>query len=412
MMNFEFFFKIFYTKKQKFFHCSLAYYYYIILGPKGQKEKKYLQGNGLEEVLTVLKYQKIDALRLCRYWNGKILWWWLWGEGPSMAPFFFSLHCCLEGGQDLPQGLKTLGETMDFPYCLLAQDLYFSLCQGLSFSQAMARHHQFFFPFLIALVGTAETCQELSPLCLSLHDYLHRRHEEKSQLLKTLSYPLCCLFSSFFLLWFFIKNIVFSEDRGSLINDLSSERSKGFLYELFHNLYSLWEEGDVITLGFYGLCCGGFVALWVYVFYKKFLQPLLYNRYYFLFFSSLLLLNDKKIPLLQGLCMIQHHVREKFLKNLLGHLKDILQKGAPLSQGFTTKTTPFLSPLTISLMTTGEKTGHLSESLKNSLVLLQEEFYRKKKFLLSFSGPFVLFFTASLLWLLLRETLFPLYTLE
>ena len=285
---------------------------------------------------------------------------------------------------------------------------------GTPFSQALSSHAKLFSPFYISMVKSGEASGTLSESLTYLADHLEKEYYLSSKIKGAMIYPALIVVVVIgvlvMMMYFVIPNMT------KVLTETGQELPVLTKVVIgFSNFFRSW--GWVLL----PVVAGLFIGLLRYFktdegkkLKDKFLLkipligPFLRMIYLSRFAENLSTLITGGLPVVQALEITGDIVGNDVYQTIISQIKDEVRRGQKISQVLTRFPNEF-PPILIQMVTVGERTGTLGESLTNVVDFYQKEIDRGIDNLLSILEPVLVIFLGGLVAGLMAAVLMPLY---
>ncbi len=287
---------------------------------------------------------------------------------------------------------------------------------GLSFSQALERHSEYFSEFYINLVRSAEVTGRLESAMLFLADYLEKELVLVSKVRTALIYPASVIFL-FFVVGAILVGLVFPQ-----ITPIFAESSVQlpFITRLFLGVGAFihdWWFGIIIAFLF---LAAGVAQYARSVEGKALFNQLavtlpgignLFQKVYVARFSETLsVLLKGGIPLAQSLEIVSRTIGSPFYAEMLEGVAQSVREGELLSQGLR-RWERYFPPFVTQMVAVGEQTGKLESMFGRISAFYTREVEGIVNNLVELIQPALILVLGGLVGVLFAAILFPLYNL-
>ena len=285
---------------------------------------------------------------------------------------------------------------------------------GTPFSQALSSHAKLFSPFYVSMVKSGEASGTLSESLTYLADHLEKEYYLSSKIKGAMIYPALIVVVVIgvlvMMMYFVIPNMT------KVLTETGQELPVLTKVVIgFSNFFRSWGWALLPVVA------GLFVGLLRYFktdegkkLKDKFLLkipligPFLRMIYLSRFAENLSTLITGGLPVVQALEITGDIVGNDVYQTIISQIKDEVRRGQKISQVLTRFPNEF-PPILIQMVTVGERTGTLGESLTNVVDFYQKEIDRGIDNLLSILEPVLVIFLGGLVAGLMAAVLMPLY---
>jgi len=285
---------------------------------------------------------------------------------------------------------------------------------GTPFSQALSSHPKLFSPFYVSMVKSGEASGTLSESLTYLADHLEKEYYLSSKIKGAMIYPALIVVVVIgvlvMMVYFVIPNMT------KVLVETGQELP--FLTKVVigsSNFFRSW--GWILFLVIAGLIAGLMRYLKTIEGKRvkdKFLlkTPLIgsFLRMIYLsrFAENLSTLITGGLPIVQALDITGDIVGNVIYQDIISQIKDEVRRGEKISKVLARFPDKF-PPILVQMVTVGEKTGTLGQSLTNVVDFYQKEIDRGINNLLSIIEPLLVIFLGGLVAGLMGAILMPLY---
>jgi len=280
---------------------------------------------------------------------------------------------------------------------------------GASLYRALEDYDHIFPEFYINMVHAGEESGTLDRVLVKLADFLENQSSIRSKVRSAMIYPILMMGVSivvfFFLFTFVIPKMVriFADTKSAL------PLMTVILIFLSDVFTKYWWAMIIIVAAATG-------------FFRRFLKThragvdrfllklpgnVIQSLYYSRFARTMGFLLDGGLPMLRSLKLSARSIGNKELETSISEAGEKVTEGQPLSQslrGF--------PPVFIQLVSTGEKTGKLAESLNRAAVSYEEEFNRKMANAVSIFEPVMILLMGIMVCFIVLAVLLPIFQLN
>jgi type IV pilus assembly protein PilC len=248
--------------------------------------------------------------------------------------------------------------------------------EGLSFHEAMSKHHKIFSDLWINLVESGEASGNLAMVLNRLAGYLERNAAFKKRLVSAMIYPVILAAAGLGALLFLTIRII-----PTFVDLFSGFNIKmPFLTQILV-VMSTFIRRYIIFI--FIMMVIAFFILKKYIatkpgrrVFEKFLFNLpVFGEFFRVliverFTSEMATLVESGVPILYSLEITEHSVGNLVLGEIIRNIKDDVREGKPLSQPL--EKSGFFEPMAVQMVTIGEEIGELSNMFKRLNTFYQE----------------------------------------
>ncbi|MCX7913036.1 MAG: type II secretion system F family protein [Thermodesulfovibrionales bacterium] len=283
------------------------------------------------------------------------------------------------------------------------------ISEGASLYRALQDFKNIFPDYYISMIQAGEQVGNLPDVTKRLADYIENQNRIKSRVYTAMTYPLLmiiiCSIVLSFLFTFVIPKIVkvFSETKSSL----------PFITEVLIALSNLFVNYWWLML---------IIVISAYISVREILKKqrllldrillkipgnLLQSLYYSRFTRTLAFLLEGGIPLLKALDISAHSTGNKELEKRVFQAKEKVSEGQRLSASL-----QGLPPFLLQLISIGEKSGKLTESLKKAADSYDMEFNRRITRAIAVLEPLLIVIMGAIVFFIVLAVLLPIFQLN
>jgi len=280
---------------------------------------------------------------------------------------------------------------------------------GASLYRALEDYDDIFPEFYINMVHAGEESGTLDRVLVKLADFLENQSSIRSNVRSAMIYPILMMGVSivvfFFLFTFVIPKMVriFADTKSAL------PVMTVILIFISDAFTKYWWAMIIIVAA-----ATGFVRRFLKMhragvdrYLLKLPGNVLQSLYYSRFARTMGFLLDGGLPMLRSLKLSARSIGNRELETSISEAGEKVTEGQPLSQslrGF--------PPVFIQLVSTGEKTGKLAESLNRAAVSYEEEFNRKMANAVSIFEPVMILLMGIMICFIVLAVLLPIFQLN
>lgn len=330
--------------------------------------------------------------------------------------FTRQLATLVRSGNALSPSLTTICEqTTNKRFKLILEDIRQSVQGGLSFSQALAKYPQVFSELFVSMVEVGETGGMLDKVLDRLATLGTQELEIYSRIKSALIYPVVLVVIAFLIVNFLIVGVlpkfvmVFRASQATL--PLPTQIVLGISWIL----RKLWFP-ILMALFLAALWFRGYVKKpeGKFRFHNWLLKLPIFGKLYTKiqisrFTRSLSALTSSGIPILQGLIAVEKTVTNVVIRRAIQNIRTAITEGRPLVEPF--KASGLFSPMVVQMISTGEKSGKLDETLKDISTFYDPEIEFTIKNLTALLEPFMLLVMGIMVAFIALSVLLPIFNL-
>jgi len=283
------------------------------------------------------------------------------------------------------------------------------LSAGATLSKAIQAYPAIFPEYYSGMVYAGENSGKLSDVLSKLADFLEAQRNIRSKVWTSLMYPVFMAFVSIFILIFlftFVVPKITSIFEGTaatlpLITVILIWISKFF--------QKLWWSLPILIIG------GSVFFRWLKKAKREMLDSILLklpigvlrSLYLARFSMTMSFLLDSGLPILNAMQSASKTIGNRVLQKKIISARNMVSEGARLSaslEGF--------PPTLIQMISTGEKSGRLSETLRNAGLFYEAEFDRKLSRAISLLEPLLILVMGAVVGFIVIAVLLPIFELN
>ena len=299
---------------------------------------------------------------------------------------------------------------------VLVSDLHATIKRGETFSQALARHKDFFPSLYVDLIRTGEASGRLDEVLEELAGFLGQEEEFKSHVKTAMAYPILMISVGvcviFVLFAYVIPKLagIFSDFDAKL--PLPTE-----IMMSISGFFQSWWWTIILGLGvFVGVLVNmkkseagkrrlDWIKLRIPIFSKLILKQSLAR-----FCTTLSLLIRSGLPAFQALGIAIPTMGNIFYVERLQNVKKDVSEGVSLANSM--KTIPFFPPFLIQMISVGEEGGRLEGVLKEVAAVYEEEVEAQLKVITSLLEPVIILVLGLVLGAIVLAMLLPIFQIN
>lgn len=351
-------------------------------------------GNSLKEL--ILRFRRIDK--------------------QEIIIFTRQLATLLRTGMALSPSLATISEqTVNKKFKTVLEDIGQSVQGGLSFSEALSRHHKVFGEVFISMVQVGETGGILDKVLDRLAALGMQELETYSRVKSALIYPIVLVVIAFLVVNFLIIGVLPKFVMVFRASGASLPLPTQIVLGLSWILRKLW---FFILAGF--VIIGYMFKNYIknpegrFKFHSRILKIPIFGELYTKiqvsrFTRTLSALTSSGIPLLQGLVVVEKTISNVAIRRIIQNIRAAITEGNPLAEQF--KASGFFSPMVVQMISTGEKTGKLDQTLEEVSSFYDPEIEHTLKNLTTILEPLMLLLMGGMVAFIALSVLLPIFNL-
>ena len=373
----------------------MAAFNYVAIDSNGNKEKGVIAADNIENARRELRNRKLAPVKVSE--ANKHLFARFFQRKTSLKKlvlFTRQMATLVSGGFAIDQSLKLVGEQSpagSFKNQILT--LSSRIEEGFSFTEALEEFPQSFDRLYISLISAGETSGDMSGILEKTASYLERRSKIQQDILGALIYPAVLMILASLivglLLIFVVPNVINQFD--TLNQELPLLTRALISFSEFLSGPALWLLSVTLIIILISL---RFVSLkkirFVFAQYslklpvvKKFLINANLSR----FTSSLSILRNSNVPIMQALDISVSTISNRYLQEKMSKALNKVSEGDSLAKSL--KNVSEIPLLVVQMIDSGERSGGLDEMLLKSAEYLDEEFQQSTKMAMNLLEPMV-----------------------
>lgn len=254
--------------------------------------------------------------------------------------FYSELSVLLKSGVNLKHALDIIIESQTKEKDLdLIKKLNASILQGQSFASALENDNNFTaYEFHAIKIG--EQTGQLAFVTNDLADYYKKKNEQKRQIISSLTYPFIVLITAFIVVFFMLKYVV------PMFEDIFKQNKVElpFLTKIIVKFSHLLQTYGLLIMAVIVILILGWKFLknkqWlrknsgIILLHLPILGPFAKKIYLTQFIHTMMLLTNSKVPMINGLNMVEKMVNFYPLQHSLRHIEADILRGERMSSSF------------------------------------------------------------------------------
>jgi len=254
--------------------------------------------------------------------------------------FYSELSVLLKSGVNLKHSLDIIIESQNKQKDIdLIKNLTNSILQGQSFATALENDNNFTANEFHA-IKIGEQTGQLAFVTNDLSDYYKKKNEQKRQIISSLTYPIIVLITAFIVVFFMLKYVV------PMFEDIFKQNKVElpFLTKVIIKFSHLIETYGLLIMVVIIIVILGWNFFknkqWVkknsgiLVLYLPVIGPFVKKTYLTQFIHTMMLLTNSKVPIINGLNMVEKMVDFYPLQNSLRQIEADILRGERMSSSF------------------------------------------------------------------------------
>jgi len=393
----------------------MAVYYYVAINSEGNKEKGVIAADNLENARRELRNRKLAPLKVSE--NNKYNLFNLLVQRKislkNLVLFTRQLSALIGGGLPLDKSLKLIGNQSKNGH-LKNQVLTLSsrIEEGFSFTEALKEFPQSFDNLYISLISAGEAAGDMSGILEKTASYLERRSKIQQDIIGALIYPLVLIILALvivgLLLVFVVPNVVNQFD--TLNQQLPLLTRVLISISDFLSGPAIWISLAILILllGISRLIGRNKIR---FLFEKHILKIPLINSFLInanlaRFTSSLSILRNSNVPIIEALNISTSTISNSFLKGKMNEALSKVSEGDSLAKSL--NKVQEIPLLVIQMIDSGERSGELDSMLTKAAEYLDQDFQQSTKIAMNLLEPMVVVLMGSIVASIVVAVLLPL----
>ena len=393
----------------------MAVYYYVAINSEGNKEKGVIAADNLENARRELRNRKLAPLKVSE--NNKYNLFNLLVQRKislkNLVLFTRQLSALIGGGLPLDKSLKLIGNQSKNGN-LKNQVLTLSsrIEEGFSFTEALKEFPQSFDNLYISLISAGEAAGDMSGILEKTASYLERRSKIQQDIIGALIYPIVLIVLALvivgLLLVFVVPNVVNQFD--TLNQQLPLLTRVLISISDFLSGPAIWISLAILILllGISRLIGRNKIR---FLFEKHILKIPLINSFLInanlaRFTSSLSILRNSNVPIIEALNISTSTISNSFLKGKMNEALSKVSEGDSLAKSL--NKVQEIPLLVIQMIDSGERSGELDSMLTKAAEYLDQDFQQSTKIAMNLLEPMVVVLMGSIVASIVVAVLLPL----
>lgn len=383
-------------------------FHYSGYRPDGSPVKGTLEAEGLQNAVAGVKALGVYPKDVSEYVH-KERWWLGLRDGGLLPLITRQLSVLIASGVPLMEALKSLAEENRGRWKAVLVNIKERVSAGASLSRALQEHGKIFPDFYISMVAAGESSGTLDRVLVRISDYLEKQEAIRSKVRAAMVYPtfmICVGFTVLSFLFTFVvpKIVKIFENSKSALPFITVVLIR--LSNLFVNYWWL------IIAALAGL------IFWVrrvratrgeFIDRLKMKAPggIVQSLYFARFSRTLAFLLEGGLPAIASLELSARAVGNRVLEARIRAATERVIEGAPLFQSLE----GFPSML-VQLVSTGEKSGTLVDTLNRAASSYEEDFERRVRKALALLEPGMILVMGLIVGFVVLAVLLPMFQLN
>jgi len=337
-------------------------------------------------------------------------------EKQEIIIFTRQLATLLRTGMALSPSLTTICEqTVNKRFRPMLEGVKDSVQGGSSFSEALSKYPSIFSELFVSMVEVGETGGILDKVLDRLAVLGTQEMEMQSRIKSALVYPVILVLIAFGVVSFLVVGVlpkfvmVFKSTQTAL--PLPTQLVLGVSW-IIRKFWPVMILGAALI----GLWFKGYISKpeGRFKFHSWLLKIPMFGKIYAKvqiarFARTLSTLLSVGIPILQGLTVVEKIISNSVFKKAIQNVRMSITEGRPLIEPF--RTSGLFSPMVIQMISTGEKTGKLSQMLDEVAAFYEPEIEYTVKNLTSLLEPLMLLTMGIMVGFIALSVLLPIFNL-
>ena len=393
----------------------MAAFDYVAINQRGKKEKGVIAADSLENARRELRNRKLAPVKvsevgkkhkLLKVLDRKI-------SLKNLVIFTRQLSVLTSGGVSLDQALRVIGEQSSNAQ-VKEQSLTIAsrIEEGFTLTEALKEFPQSFDRLYVSLVSAGERAGDMSNILDKAASYLERKSRIQQDITGALVYPAVlitvALIIVLLMLIFVVPSVVsqFANLNQELpmltrwligLSDFISGPAIWFILVISIGIFSSFKLSNTRNI---------FSLIDKLLIHIPVIKDFLINANLARFTSSLSILRDNDIPIVQALDISTATISNIFLRNSLEETLVKVSEGDSFAKSLSA--VPLIPPIVIQMIDSGERSGELEEMLTKSAEFLDLEFQQSTKVALNLLEPLIVVMMGGIVAGIIVAVLLPL----
>ena len=393
----------------------MAAFDYVAINQKGKKEKGVIAADSLENARRELRNRKLAPVKvsevgkkhkLLKMLDRKI-------SLKNLVIFTRQLSVLTSGGVSLDQALRVIGEQSSNAQ-VKEQSLTIAsrIEEGFTLTEALKEFPQSFDRLYVSLVSAGERAGDMSNILDKAASYLERKSRIQQDITGALVYPAVlitvALIIVLLMLIFVVPSVVsqFANLNQELpmltrwligLSDFISGPAIWVILIISIGIFSSFKLSN--TKNIFSIIDKLLIRIPV-------IKDFIINANLARFTSSLSILRDNDIPIVQALDISTATISNSFLRNSLEESLVKVSEGDSFAKSLSA--VPLIPPIVIQMIDSGERSGELEEMLTKSAEFLDLEFQQSTKVALNLLEPLIVVMMGGIVAGIIVAVLLPL----
>ena len=393
----------------------MAAFDYVAINQKGKKEKGVIAADSLENARRELRNRKLAPVKVSEVGKKHKLFKILDRKISlkNLVIFTRQLSVLTSGGVSLDQALRVIGEQSSNAQ-VKEQSLTIAsrIEEGFTLTEALKEFPQSFDRLYVSLVSAGERAGDMSNILDKAASYLERKSRIQQDITGALVYPAVlitvALIIVLLMLIFVVPSVVsqFANLNQELpmltrwligLSDFISGPAIWFILVISIGIFSSFKLSNTRNI---------FSLIDKLLIHIPVIKDFLINANLARFTSSLSILRDNDIPIVQALDISTATISNSFLRNSLEESLVKVSEGDSFAKSLSA--VPLIPPIVIQMIDSGERSGELEEMLTKSAEFLDLEFQQSTKVALNLLEPLIVVMMGGIVAGIIVAVLLPL----
>ena len=393
----------------------MAAFDYVAINQKGKKEKGVIAADSLENARRELRNRKLAPVKvsevgkkhkLLKVLDRKI-------SLKNLVIFTRQISVLTSGGVSLDQALRVIGEQSSNAQ-VKEQSLTIAsrIEEGFTLTEALKEFPQSFDRLYVSLVSAGERAGDMSNILDKAASYLERKSRIQQDITGALVYPAVlitvALIIVLLMLIFVVPSVVsqFANLNQELpmltrwligLSDFISGPAIWLILVISIGIFSSFKLSNTRNI---------FSLIDKLLIHIPVIKDFLINANLARFTSSLSILRDNDIPIVQALDISTATISNSFLRSRLEESLVKVSEGDSFAKSLSA--VPLIPPIVIQMIDSGERSGELEEMLTKSAEFLDLEFQQSTKVALNLLEPLIVVMMGGIVAGIIVAVLLPL----
>lgn len=393
----------------------MAAFDYVAINQKGKKEKGVIAADSLENARRELRNRKLAPVKVSEVGKKHKLFKILDRKISlkNLVIFTRQLSVLTSGGVSLDQALRVIGEQSSNAQ-VKEQSLTIAsrIEEGFTLTEALKEFPQSFDRLYVSLVSAGERAGDMSSILDKAASYLERKSRIQQDITGALVYPAVlisvALIIVLLMLIFVVPSVVsqFANLNQELpmltrwligLSDFISGPAIWVILAISIGIFSSFKLSNTRNI---------FSLIDKLLIHIPVIKDFLINANLARFTSSLSILRDNDIPIVQALDISTATISNSFLRSRLEESLVKVSEGDSFAKSLSA--VPLIPPIVIQMIDSGERSGELEEMLTKSAEFLDLEFQQSTKVALNLLEPLIVVMMGGIVAGIIVAVLLPL----